>query len=181
MMLQIDHRDSDDIDIFVSDPQVLGYLNPATLDYQFEMSPDGYEGDGSNFIKIKFDAIGEIDFIVAPGLTEKPSIEWLVEGVQINLETVPEIITKKVYFRGATIKPRDIFDIAAAGRNHRDDVVAALAEHPSKVEETLSCMARLNRVFVDDAISQLMVREKFRDQMATAFEDAREILLAASG
>jgi hypothetical protein len=30
MMLQIDHRESHDIDIFLNDPQLLPYLNPAT-------------------------------------------------------------------------------------------------------------------------------------------------------
>lgn len=29
-MLQIDHRESDDIDIFLDDPQVLPFLNPET-------------------------------------------------------------------------------------------------------------------------------------------------------
>lgn len=32
MMLQIDHRESRDIDIFLMDPQLLGFLNPETHD-----------------------------------------------------------------------------------------------------------------------------------------------------
>jgi len=42
------------------------------------------------------------------------------------LETIPEIIAKKIYYRGASITPRDIFDIAAAGEQHEASLIAEL-------------------------------------------------------
>lgn len=39
MMLQIDHRISHDVDIFLPDPQALAFLDPQTHDFDFEMSP----------------------------------------------------------------------------------------------------------------------------------------------
>ncbi|MCP2158403.1 UNVERIFIED_ORG: hypothetical protein J2740_005399 [Rhizobium nepotum] len=38
-MLQINHRESFDIDIFVNDPQVLPYLNPTTQGYTLQVNP----------------------------------------------------------------------------------------------------------------------------------------------
>jgi hypothetical protein len=37
MMLQIDHRESRDIDIFLSDPQQLPFLDPQKQDFEFDL------------------------------------------------------------------------------------------------------------------------------------------------
>ena len=42
MMLQIDHRRSDDIDIFLQDPRLLPYLDPKLHDFEFEVMPSDY-------------------------------------------------------------------------------------------------------------------------------------------
>jgi hypothetical protein len=63
LMLQIDHRESRDVDIFLRDPQLLGFLDPQKHDFQFDIEPADYTGDGARFLKLAFD-IGEIDFIV---------------------------------------------------------------------------------------------------------------------
>ncbi len=60
------HRDSKDIDIFVSDPHYLLFLTPR-LNATAEAIADKYI-EASNTIKIIV-AAGEIDFIVAPRLT----------------------------------------------------------------------------------------------------------------
>lgn len=73
MIVQIDHRRSDDIDIFLTDPQLLPYLDPGLHDFTFEVLPSDYRGDGSNFLKLAFEGIGEIDFIVSRSMTGTPS------------------------------------------------------------------------------------------------------------
>jgi hypothetical protein len=108
MMLQIGHRDSHDVDIFLPDAQSLPFLDPQKNDFDFEIRPDACLGDGTRSLKIVFDRIGEIDFIVAGPLTPSPITAMNVEGETVQVETVPEIITKKVYYRGASITPRDI-------------------------------------------------------------------------
>jgi hypothetical protein len=95
MMLQIDHRRSDDIDIFLQDPQLLSYLDPKLHDFEFELVPSDYRGDGSHFLKLSFEGIGEIDFIVCPAMISTPSTRQTVEGEDVHLETLAEIITKK--------------------------------------------------------------------------------------
>lgn len=180
MMIQIGHRESHDVDIFIQDPQFLGFLNPEVQDFDFEIAPSEYGGDGSQFMKFSFQDIGEIDFIVAPELTENPTNERDVEGIRTLLETVPEIIAKKICFRGASITPRDIFDIAAAAGVCRDEVIDALRRYPEEVKSALATMDRLNPEFVGGAISQLMIREKFKDLAAASLGDARKLLAAVS-
>lgn len=107
MMLQIDHRISHDVDIFLADPQVLPFLDPQNHDFNFEIRPADYKGDGARLLKLGFE-FGQIDFIVAPSLTSSPAMQATVEGEMVLLETIPEIIAKKIYHRGASIAPRDI-------------------------------------------------------------------------
>lgn len=118
MMIQIGHRESHDVDIFLDDPQLLGFIGPSKSQLSFKMVPAAYYGDGMRFQKFAFESLGEIDFIVAGALTRIPFEKREVEGRSAWLETIPEIIAKKVYYRGADAKPRDIFDIAAAARSH---------------------------------------------------------------
>jgi hypothetical protein len=65
MMLRIDHRESNDIDIFLPDPQLLQFLDPQKWDFQFEIQPDDYRSDGARSLKLAFNDVGQIDFIVA--------------------------------------------------------------------------------------------------------------------
>ena len=105
MMLQIDHRESHDVDFFLQDPQLLPFLDPHKHDFNFEISPSAYDGDGAGFLKLAFTGIGEIDFIVSQPKTASPTIQRVVEGESILLETIPEIITKKIVHRGSSIRP----------------------------------------------------------------------------
>lgn len=100
MVIQIAHRESHDIDIFLEDPQLLGFIDPSRSRLRFDLMPSDYPGDGSRFQKFAFENLGEIDFIVAGALTPAPFETREVEGRALQLETIPEIITKKVYYRG---------------------------------------------------------------------------------
>jgi Nucleotidyl transferase AbiEii toxin, Type IV TA system len=178
MMLQIGHRESHDVDIFLQDPQLLPFLDPQKQDFQFDVRPSGYNSDGSRFIKIAFEDIGEIDFIVAPFKTKNPTIQKEVEGEDALLETIPEIIAKKIVYRGSSIKPRDIFDIAAASEQYSDSIVAELGSYKDDVRATLKTMEGLNPKFVNAAIAELMIRPAFSNIASTALERAKRLLQA---
>lgn len=178
MMLQIDHRESRDVDIFLFDPQLLSFLDPQTHDFTFEIQPTDYTGDGAKSIKLVFENIGEIDFIVGGSLTSTPTKSTTVEGEVVQLETIPEIITKKVYHRGSRIQPRDIFDIAAGGDANADSIIRELKSYKDEVTKTLSVMERLNPDFVNRAVAQLAIKPKYEAIAKTAIERAKEILLA---
>ena len=178
MMLQIDHRESRDIDIFLSDPQALSFLDPQKRDFSFDIVPDGYGGDGTGFIKISFKNVGEIDFIVGQSKTTRPTIQKVIEDEKVLLETVPEIIAKKIFYRAASIKPRDIFDIAAATRSYSDSLIFELRAFKDSVEKALTTIEGLNPEFVNSAISELMIKPAFADVANTAIERAKQILRA---
>jgi nucleotidyltransferase AbiEii toxin of type IV toxin-antitoxin system len=178
MMLQINHRESHDVDIFLSDPQLLSFLDPQKRDFDLEVSPVSQDGDGARFLKLAFQGIGQIDFIVGQSMTPSPTTQWKVEQEFVQLETIPEIIVKKIYHRGAGIKPRDIFDIAAAGESHADAIVHELHSYRAEVVKALTTMNRLNPDFVDGAIAALAIKDAFKPIAKTAVERAKEILSA---
>ena len=105
-----------------------GYLSSADWSiFNTKLSATtSYSGDGARFLKLGFDKIGEIDFIVANALTASPTVRDTVEGETVLLDTIPEIITKKIHYRGAGIRPRDIFDIAAAAEQHATSIIKEL-------------------------------------------------------
>ncbi|MBX9826946.1 MAG: nucleotidyl transferase AbiEii/AbiGii toxin family protein [Xanthobacteraceae bacterium] len=178
MMLQIDHRESRDVDIFLQDPQHLSLLDPDKRDFDFELRPSAHDGDGAKFLKLIFESIGEIDFIVGQPRTTNPTIRREIEGEDILLETVPEVITKKIVYRGANIRPRDIFDIAAASEEYADTIVAELRSYRQETAAALARLEQLNPEFVNNAISQLLIRQKLSATAKTAIERARRLLQA---
>lgn len=179
MMLQIDHRESHDIDIFIDDPQRLSYLDPERQDFKFQRMPSSYQGDKSRFQKIVFDGVGEIDFIVCSQMTDDSTIKQDVLGKIVMLETIPEIVTKKVFYRGAQIAPRDIFDIAAASQSHRKEIVAALAAYKPKVEATIQTMERGGEEFINSVIGDLQIKPAFDALKADAIQICMDVLREA--
>jgi hypothetical protein len=178
MMLQIGHRESHDVDIFLPDRQLLPFLDPQTHDFDFEIKPAEYSGDGSGFLKLAFEGVGEIDFIVGHAMTSSPTTQRIIEDETVQLETIPEIITKKIYHRGPNIQSRDIFDIAAAGEQHADSIIGELRSYREKVASTLTRIAKLNPEFVNNAIAELAIKDPYRSIAKTAFERTKEILRA---
>lgn len=110
LMLRIGHRQSKDIDLFVPDPQYLGYVNPRLSEVAEAVSTD-YE-ESAEFVKLYLQG-GEIDVIVGGSLTEEPYEVIAHEGRQIRVETSAEIIAKKMWHRGDRAKARDLFDLCA--------------------------------------------------------------------
>jgi hypothetical protein len=178
MMLQIDHRESRDVDIFLPDAQQLPFLNPQTHEFEFEISPTGYDADGTRSLKLVFGTIGEIDFIVAPTLTSSPTVLGTVDGESIVLETVPEIIVKKIFHRGASLTARDFFDIAAAGEQYEDSLIKELRNYPDQVAQTLVRAENLNMDFMTKAILQLEIKAPYKRIATSAVERSKQILRA---
>lgn len=177
MMIQIDHRESHDVDLFLNDPQLLPYVEAAVAEMQFALGEATYNGDGSGHLKIAFDGIGEIDFIVTGHITDAPTNEQEIEGRPVALETVPEIIAKKVRYRGSRVQPRDIFDIAAAVEaGQHDDILAALATIPGYASETVARIEALSEDYVSTSISQLALRESSKGLVDTAYGIALNLL-----
>lgn len=111
LMLRYGHRLSKDIDIFVPDPQYLGYVTPRLSEQAANLTQDYTEA--ATFVKLQFDE-GEIDFVAAPNLLPAAAAweSWEVLGRQVKVETSAEIVAKKMYYRGDRATARDLFDLA---------------------------------------------------------------------
>jgi len=110
LMLRIGHRLSKDIDLFVPDPQYLGFVNPRLSDMAESITTD-YE-ESAEFIKLFLPA-GEIDIVVGSPLTEHPFDVASFAGRDIRVETCAEIIAKKMWHRGDRARARDLYDLCA--------------------------------------------------------------------
>jgi hypothetical protein len=111
-------------------------------------------------------------------MTSSSTTQATVEGEAVRLETIPEIITKKIYHRGSGIKPRDIFDIAAAGEQHADSLIQEIRSYRDEVTRALTAIDKLNPDFVSRAIAQLAIKDGYKEVAKTAIERSREILRA---
>ena len=110
LMLRYQHRLSKDIDIFVPDPQYLGFVTPRLSDVAADISSQ-YVEDQNSYVKL-IRPEGEIDFVASPNLT-KPGFEmWNIFGDTIRVETAVEIVAKKLWHRGDRAAARDLFDLS---------------------------------------------------------------------
>ncbi|MBZ9698730.1 MULTISPECIES: hypothetical protein [unclassified Mesorhizobium] len=100
----------------------------------------------------------------------------VVEGRTVRLETIPEIIAKKVYYRGSQANPRDIFDIAAAGRSQLVENLNAPRALPEQVVRTKERMEKPNPEFVSRAIAQLMIMPGYEASAADSLVAAIALL-----
>ena len=110
LMLRYQHRISKDIDIFVPDPQYLGFATPRLSDVAAEISND-YIEESSSYVKL-IRPEGEIDFVASPNLTKPGFEEWFIKTDLIKVETGTEIVAKKLWHRGDRATARDLFDLA---------------------------------------------------------------------
>ncbi len=105
LMLSMEHRISDDIDLFIRDPQWIGYLTPRLND-RFEDVINGYD-EGATSLKLRLPQ-GKIDFIVSMSLLGLPN--EVSADCAFPLEPVAEVLAKKLFYRGWALTPRDLFD-----------------------------------------------------------------------
>ncbi|MBA4090101.1 MAG: hypothetical protein C0494_05845 [Sphingobium sp.] len=178
LMLQIDHRESHDVDIFLDDPQILPFLNPETQAYRLARMPDTYVTDGTTALKLAYDDVGEIDFICCFSIQDDPVTRQDVRGQDVALETAGEIVAKKVYFRGGSFQPRDMFDLAAVVDHYGVDytVSAIRTCGLERCRTAQAAMLKANPTFVRAIIGQLMYREKTAHLIETAQDVSLDML-----
>ncbi|QNG78020.1 hypothetical protein GPNADHDJ_02233 [Stenotrophomonas maltophilia] len=98
LMFRHRHRLSKDIDIFVPNPQYLGFVTPRLSDVAASLTGD-YSEDPSSWVKLQFEE-GEVDFVAAPNLLDDAWEERTIDDQRVRVETSAEIIAKKMFHRG---------------------------------------------------------------------------------
>ncbi|HEX5130189.1 MAG TPA: nucleotidyl transferase AbiEii/AbiGii toxin family protein [Usitatibacter sp.] len=109
LMRRFGHRVSKDVDIFVPDPQYLGYVSPRLNDKADALTRKFLETEMS--VKLYFPE-GEIDFIASDPVTKDPYAVERILGRDVRVDSTAEIIGKKVRYRGRMFTGRDLFDFA---------------------------------------------------------------------
>ena len=140
LMFHYAHRKSKDIDIFIPDPQFLGYINPRIGGRGEEITSD-YK-DAAEYVKL-FLPEGEIDFVASSTLTNNPFEKHEVLGRNILLETPIEIVAKKIWHRGDRATPRDLLDLAMVIDHHYSEILEHSGVFVKNIEAfTAQCTAR---------------------------------------
>ena len=112
LMFRLDHRISKDIDLFTNDAQAIGFLSPRLNEVAAAEAQD-YE-EQANSVKLVLPE-GDIDFIASGTVvTSEPEGTLDFAGRSLALDATAEILAKKLLYRAASFKARDVFDMATA-------------------------------------------------------------------
>ena len=172
LMLRHQHRISKDIDIFVPDPQYLGFVSPRLSDAAEHVSQDYVEGPG--YVKLMRPE-GEIDFVASPNLTAQPFEEWTLLGRKVKVETSAEIVAKKLWHRGDRATARDLFDLSLV-IEREPDALATAAPYLTRHREAFLFQLEQRRAVLSaqfEAIDALNYHPRYDD----ATEQAKAFLL----
>jgi Nucleotidyl transferase AbiEii toxin, Type IV TA system len=170
LMLRHGHRLSKDIDIFVPDPQYLGFVSPRLSDVAERVSVDYVEGPG--YVKL-LRPEGEIDFAASPNLTKQPFDEWTLLGRTVKVETAAEIVAKKLWHRGDRATARDLFDLSLV-IEREPDALATAAPYLVRHREAFLTQVQQRRTILSaqfDSIDALGNRPQYDEavNLATRF------------
>jgi predicted nucleotidyltransferase component of viral defense system len=174
LMLRYQHRMSKDIDIFVPDPQYLGFVSPRLSDIAEEISQEYVEGNG--FVKL-IRPEGEIDFVASPNLTIQPFEVWNLLGRKVRVETAAEIVAKKLWHRGDRVTARDVFDLSLVIEREPQALLAVsrhLVRHKTEFLQQLHSRAGILKLQFD-AIDALTYRPTYEEAANRASEFLRHL------
>ena len=114
------HRFSTDIDIFIygseENKNLLLPTNWSDTTKQ-NMAEIGYNGDfkfQNIYLEFTLDEYSKMQFFDVKAFTNNPFNLENLWGIKINIETIEEIIAKKIHYRCEKGNARDLFDIALA-------------------------------------------------------------------
>jgi hypothetical protein len=172
--LRIAHRLSDDIDIFVPSQPLKAFTpnkNPGS-----RAISDRFQWPG-HYLKFECKG-GEIDFLSAHLQTD-PGFTWeRYRNREVALETLEEVIVKKIRFRSARFTTRDVFDLAAVART-APTIVDVLASEVADALPRLKAVIQARPVTKDLLRSELRPTKEFEDLVAISYDGAIKIVDAA--
>lgn len=121
-MFYFHHRKSFDLDFFVTDQQYMSYLNPALwLEDYSEFNDSEYTNLFNHIAVTTKDGIS-IDFLNVSlqnnsNVLDAEQFDFI--PLKLHVETIDEIIAKKIVYRKKDNKTRDIVDLAFALENEK--------------------------------------------------------------
>ncbi|MBV9288824.1 MAG: nucleotidyl transferase AbiEii/AbiGii toxin family protein [Hyphomicrobiales bacterium] len=178
LMMRMRHRLSRDIDLFLHDVQWLPRLTPRLNERIAAMALDYSEQ--ANSVKLVLSE-GDLDFVVAGSVTGAAPRETLeFGGRKIMLDSTEEILAKKLFFRAALLKPRDVFDLVAASLAASAAVERAVEASAPRREAQLSRLRALARAPQSQLAQDIAPLGDFAELIPTMV-DAATALIESGG
>jgi hypothetical protein len=178
LALRYGHRESRDLDFFLPDAQLLGFLSPR-LNETVAGLAEGYE-EASNFLRFTFGA-QEVDFIVAAPVLESPTgpVLEVAAGLSVPVERPGEIVAKKMLYRGAAFTHRDVLDLALVQAVEPAELLPIAARLGRRALERLDHrLGTMAEGFDEAARSRLTLRPGFEPLLRDALPIARAAVAA---
>jgi hypothetical protein len=154
LMFRFKHRLSKDIDFFGYDVQWLSLLSPRLNEVAAAMATDYTEQ--ANGIKIVMPH-GDIDFVISADVVI-PVDRTLVtmNGRKIQIDPTSEILAKKLYYRAAHFKTRDVYDMSAAIDLDPNSARIAVQASKHRKDTLLNRLTDLSRVQENDLLNGII-------------------------
>jgi len=161
-LFYLQHRRSYDVDIFVHDPQYFSFLSPKWfMDDQKVFQSDYLEQ--ADHISLATLTGVKLDLLLAPNLTDEPSSLRKVGRVECYVESVEEIIAKKIRYRRLQVKTRDIVDIGVAVTQSPGILKRLINQNTVTLDELFEWRETLRQVDRERYLQELAIIEPVAD------------------
>lgn len=164
LALRLGHRISDDIDIFLSG---VGLRLLAPANNPMSRLIDEHPQWPGHYLKFSRPE-GEIDFLSSALQTSPGYTQEIFRSRPIALETVAEVIVKKIRYRGANFTPRDAFDLACACQEKPEILVTIAYE----TEDALPRLAQGLNILAGRAPEAVKAQVRATPRFASIRDDA---------
>lgn len=170
------HRLSFDIDLFVTDMQVLNYLSPKHwIDETNNFNSSSYI-DLSHHIRIleKKNNI-KVDVLVSPSSTSNYLVDdsKMLFNETIYVESIEDIIAKKIVYRRNDNLTRDIIDIAISIKYKEyflENILASGLINHNDLQELYNALSHLDTTTFDEELEIVAPFESYLDDAQNAPE-----------
>ena len=174
-MLRFQHRLSKDIDFFGYDAQWLSVFSPRLSQVAANLATAYTEQ--ANTVKIVMPE-GDIDFIIAADVAMPVErISQVIAGRRLLLDPTSEILAKKLYYRAATLKPRDVYDMSAAIDLDRPSAIVAVQAAISKQDILLRRLEQLASADPQTLLNDIMPYDGALSHTAGMIAKLRDAIL----
>lgn len=155
------HRYSTDIDIFIYDEEDKKHLvkeSNWSEEVKTTMESIGYEGNFRShpiYSEIVIDEDCKIQFFDVVKKSHNPYQKVNLWGHELLIDTVEEIIAKKIYYRADKGNSRDLFDIAIAFHKKPDILTKTLL----KKDKVITLFETVSNIYRNQELKDLYLEE----------------------
>lgn len=163
-MYYFQHRLSFGIDLFLSNQQSLPYFSPKLWIDDFDFFNDSECTDKFNHIGVVTKTEIKLAILIDENLTNKyidDSRE--IFPFDVYIETIEDIISKKIVFRKQDNKTRDIFDIGVAINKNKNLFIDILTLKKIELQDLIDLHEALLKLNIERYNSQIKIIEPIKD------------------